>query len=134
MQERSPGLAVELVRLKVDCIVAIGVSSARVAKQASEVVPVVIGTIDADPVELGFIASLARPGGNVTGFTGIAYELAGKRLELLKEVAPKAMRAVVLIDSRGRGEAQQAHLRGTEIAAKRLGMQLQVLAAGGPED
>ena len=131
--ERSSGLAAELVRLKVDCIVATGVSSIRAAKQATDTIPIVMATIDADPVELGFIASLARPGGNVTGFTAIAYELAGKRLELIKELVPKATRAAMLVGSRD-GDAHRAHLKGTEIAASKLGMQLQVLGAAGPEE
>ena len=134
MQERSPGMAAELVRLKADCIVTVGVSSVRAARQASGTIPIVMATLDADPVELGFIASLARPGGNVTGFTAIAYELAGKRLELIKELAPKATRAVVLVDSRGSRDAQRAHLKGIEAAASKLGLQLQVIWVGGPEE
>ena len=130
--ERSPSLAAELVRLKVECILAIGVSSVQAAVQATSAIPIVMGTIDADPVELGFIKSLARPGGNVTGFTGIAYDLAGKRLELLKEVAPKATRIVALVT--GLGDAQRAHLKSIEAASKKLGVQLQVLAVGGPEE
>ena len=92
-----------------------------------------ITTIDGDPVELGFVASLARPGGNVTGFTGIAYDLAGKRLELLKDLVPKATRVGVLVpadsgarDTRG---AAQSHFRGTEAVARKLGMKAQALAA-----
>ena len=134
MQERSAGFANELVRLKVDCIVAVGVSTIRASIEATNTIPIVMATIDADPVELGFIKSLARPGGNVTGFTGIAYDLAGKRLELLKEVAPRTRRAVVLIDSRGSGDAQRAHLKSIEAASKKLGVELQVLAVSGPEE
>ena len=133
-QERNAGFVAEIVRLKVDCIVVSGVGSTRAAKQATATIPIVMANIDADPVELGLVSSLARPGGNVTGFTGIAYELAGKRLALLKELAPKAKRAAVLVDSGGSGEAQRAHLRGTEAAARKLNMRLQVLAAGGPEE
>jgi putative ABC transport system substrate-binding protein len=85
-----PELASELVRLRLDCILAVGVGSIRALKQLTDTIPIVMGAIDADPVELGFIASLARPGGNITGFTGIPYDIAGKRLELLKETVPKA--------------------------------------------
>ncbi len=111
------------MRLKVDCIVAVGVPSIHAAKQASDTIPIVMATIDADPVELGFIASLARPGGNVTGFTGIAYELAGKRVELLKDLVPKATRLGVLVTSPpATGGVVHAHYRGTELAARKLGM------------
>lgn len=122
---RNPALAAELVRLKVDCIVGAGVTPIRSAKQATGTIPIVMATIDADPVEQGFVASLARPGGNITGFTAIAYELAANRLELLKEATPKATRAAILIDPAAR-EAGQAHLTGTEFAARKLGMQVQV--------
>ena len=133
--ERNPELARELVRLKVDCIVAVGVTPIRAAKEASSTVPIVMATIDADPVELGFVASLAKPGGNVTGFTGIAYDLAGKRLELLKEVVPKANRVGVLVGAPlGTGSAAYAHVRGTEIAARKLGMQVKPFAPSGPDD
>jgi putative ABC transport system substrate-binding protein len=132
--ERSAGFVAEFLRLKVDCIVVGGVGNVRAAKQATATTPIVILTIDGDPVELGFIASLARPGGNVTGFTGIASELAGKRLELLRELAPKATRAAVLIDASGAGEEQRAHLRGIEEAGKKLGLQLKVIASSGPEE
>jgi putative ABC transport system substrate-binding protein len=87
-----PELAAELVRLQLDCIVARGVSAVDALKQLTKTIPIVIGTIDADPVEQGFVASLARPAGNIIGFTGIAYDIAGKRLELLKETVPKASR------------------------------------------
>lgn len=131
--ERNPELAAELVRLKVDCIVAGGVTPTRAVKQATSTIPIVMATIDADPVELGFVANLARPGGNITGFTGIAYELAGKRLELLKELVPKATRVAILMDPAGR-DAGQAHMKGTEVAARKLKVQLQLMEARVPED
>ncbi len=95
-----------------------------------------MATIEADPVELGFIASLARPGGNITGFTRIAYDLAGKRLELIKESVPKARRAAILLGRSAAtgGGAGQAHIRETEIAARALKVQLQVLEVRKPED
>ena len=92
-----PELATELVRLRADCVVAFGVAAIRAVKQLTDRIPIVMGTIDADPVERGFEASLAQPGGNITGFTGIAYDIAGKRLELLKETVPKATRAAILV-------------------------------------
>jgi ABC-type uncharacterized transport system substrate-binding protein len=110
-----PELAAELVRLKMDCILAIGVSAIGALKQSTDTIPVVMGTIDADPVEQGFVASLARPGGNITGFTGIAYDIAGKRLELLKETVPKASRAAILVDP---SPAADAHVRETESATR----------------
>ncbi len=75
-----PEFAAELVHLKMDCILAVGVSAIGSLKKLTRTIPIVMGTIDADPVEQGFIASLAQPGGNITGFTAIAYDLAGKRL------------------------------------------------------
>jgi putative ABC transport system substrate-binding protein len=100
----NPELAAELVRLRLDCILAVGVGSIRALKQLTDTIPIVMGAIDADPVELGFIASLARPGGNITGFTGIPYDIAGKRLELLKETAPKATHFAILV-ARGSTDA-----------------------------
>jgi ABC-type uncharacterized transport system substrate-binding protein len=125
-----PELAVELVRLKMDCILAVGVSAIHALKQSTDTIPIIMGTIDADPVERGFVASLARPGGNITGFTGIAYDIAGKRLELLKETAPKASRAAILVDP---SPAAEAHVRETEIAARNSRMQLQLLQVREPE-
>ena len=129
--EDAPPLAAELVRLKVDCIAASGVASVRAAKQATASIPIVMVNVDADPVELGFIASLARPGGNVTGFTSIGHDLAAKRLELLKELVPNAKRVGMIVDAttQGRpGDAQKAHYRGTENAAKKLGMESRLFA------
>jgi putative ABC transport system substrate-binding protein len=127
-----PELATELVRLRADCVVAVGVAAIRAVKQLTDTIPIVMGTIDADPVELGLVASLAQPGGNITGFTGIAYDIAGKRLELLKETVPKAMRAAILVTS-STGITAQAHLSQTEVTARALKMQLQVLSVPEPE-
>jgi putative ABC transport system substrate-binding protein len=77
-------LAAELLRLRVDCVVAFGVTAIRAVKQLTDMIPIVMGTIDADPVELGLVASLARPSGNITGFTGIAYDNCGQTLGALK--------------------------------------------------
>src|SRR5881628_266601 len=92
-------LAAELVRLKLDCILAMGITPVVALKQATATIPIVIGAIDADPVEHGLVASLARPGGNITGMTSMAHDLAGKRLELLKEVVPGASRVAILTET-----------------------------------
>jgi putative ABC transport system substrate-binding protein len=93
--ERLPALAEELVRLNVDIIVTDTAASARAAKKATSTIPIVISS-GSDPVRSGLVASLARPGGNVTGLTNLIGELLGKRLELLKEVAPKISRFAYL--------------------------------------
>jgi putative ABC transport system substrate-binding protein len=127
----SPKFAAELVRLKVDCILAVGVGTIRSARDATSTIPIVMGTIDADPVEQGFVASLARPGGNITGFTGIAYDTAGKRLELIKETVPKASRAAMLVA--GSEPVVKAHLREADAAARSLMMQLDLLHVREPD-
>ncbi|MEE8606534.1 MAG: ABC transporter substrate binding protein, partial [Nitrospiraceae bacterium] len=80
-----PELAADLVRLKVDCILTVGIGATRAAKQATRTIPIVMGNYSGDPVRDGVIASLAHPGGNITGVFDIMSDLAGKRLELLKE-------------------------------------------------
>ena len=89
--DRLPALAAELVRLKVDVIVTTGGAITRAAKAATSTIPIVM-TNDPDPVANGFVASLARPGGNITGLSTLAPELTGKRLEILREVVPKLSR------------------------------------------
>ncbi len=96
--DRYPELAAELVRLKVDIIVAGGGTIIQAAKNATKTIPIVMMGLAADPVKLGFVASLARPGGNVTGTTILSRELGGKRLELLKEAVPKVARVAVLYE------------------------------------
>ena len=96
--DRRPELAAELVRLKVDIIVAGGDYPVRAAKNATKTIPIVMVGGASDPVEAGFVESLARPGGNVTGITNLARELGGKRLELLKEAVPKLARVAVFYD------------------------------------
>src|SRR5215475_3164210 len=97
--DRAPELAAELVRLKVDIIVvASGDQWIRAAKNATKTIPIVMAGQGTDPVEAGFVESLARPGGNVTGLTVLVRELGGKRLELLKEAVPKLARVAVLYD------------------------------------
>jgi putative ABC transport system substrate-binding protein len=129
--DRLPDLAAELARLNMDCIIAVGVAPTRAAKQATSTIPIVMGNADDDPVRHGLVASLARPGGNVTGFTNIGSELAGKRLELLKEAFPKVSRVALLYDPRGAGAT--GHVRESESAAPALRMELQPLAVQSPE-
>ena len=98
-QDRLPELAAELVRLKVDVIVAAGgFGPIRAAKNATKTIPIIMVGAGPDPVEAGFIESLARPGGNVTGLTNLNRELGGKRLELLKEAVPKIASVAFLYD------------------------------------
>jgi ABC-type uncharacterized transport system substrate-binding protein len=98
-QDRLPALAAELVRLKVDIIVVAAADTAiRAAKNATKTIPIVMMGAGIDPVEAGYVESLARPGGNVTGITNLSLELGGKRLELLKEAVPKLARVAVLYD------------------------------------
>jgi putative ABC transport system substrate-binding protein len=96
--DRLPELLAELVRLKVDIIVTAGVSTVRAAKNATKTIPIVMMGAGLDPVEAGFVESLARPGGNVTGITLLGRQLGGKRLELLKEAVPKLARVAVLYE------------------------------------
>jgi putative ABC transport system substrate-binding protein len=98
-QDRLPALAAELVRLKVDIIVVAAADTAiRAAKNATKTIPIVMMGAGLDPVEAGYIESLARPGGTVTGITNLSGEVGGKRLELLKEAVPKVARVAVLYD------------------------------------
>ena len=129
-----PDLAAKLLRLRPDCVIAVGVNAVRAFKQLTDTIPIIMPTINADPVEIGLIASLARPGGNITGFTGIDYDLAGKRLQFIKEAVPKARRAAILVSGIGSGGAGQAHIKDAEIAARALKVQLQVLEVQKPED
>jgi putative tryptophan/tyrosine transport system substrate-binding protein len=94
--ERLPELAAELVNLKVDLILASGTPASFAAKQATSTMPIVMGSLAANPVETGLIVSLARPGGNITGMTEMASQLGGKRLELLKQTVPNLSRVAVL--------------------------------------
>ena len=130
--ELLPQLAAELVTLNLDCIIASGVAPTRAVKQATSTIPIVMANADDDPVRQGLVASLARPGGNVTGFTNIGSELAGKRLALLKETLPRLSRVAILSDSRGPGGA--GHIRESELVAPGLGIQLQAPAIRSPED
>ncbi|MEK7879866.1 MAG: ABC transporter substrate-binding protein, partial [candidate division NC10 bacterium] len=95
--DRFPDLAAELVRLNVDVIVAPGSPATRAAQQATRTIPIVM-TVVGDPIEAGFVAGLAKPGGNITGLTQMSPQLSGKRLELLKEAFPKVSRVAAFVD------------------------------------
>jgi putative ABC transport system substrate-binding protein len=120
--DRLPALADELVRLKVDVLLTPGGNAALALKNATRTIPIVFFGAVSDPVALGLVESLARPGGNVTGFTTISAVLVGKRLELLKETIPKLSRVAVLWDPKGLG-AEQAW-KDSQLAARELGLQL----------
>jgi putative tryptophan/tyrosine transport system substrate-binding protein len=119
--DRLPALADELVRLKVDVIFTPGINEALAAKNATRTIPVVFSTT-ADPVAAGLVDSLARPGGNITGFTYIGAVLSGKRLELLKETVPKLSRVALLWNPQDPGSTQQ--WRESQLSARELGLQL----------
>ena len=129
--DRIPALVADLVRLKVDVIVTAGGTSTRAAKEATTTIPIVMAQ-DNDPVGNGFVASLARPGGNVTGLATLAPEISGKRLELLKEIVPRLSRVAVLGTSTNPGDAQS--LKETELAARAFGLRLQHLDVRKRED
>jgi putative ABC transport system substrate-binding protein len=130
-EERLPALAAELVKLNVGVIVAPGTAAAQASKEATKTIPIVY-TGGADPVAIGLVASLARPGGNVTGISSLSRELTGKRLELLKEAFPKA--SVVAVLTRGVNPVTTDLLKDMEAAAKALRLQLQILEVRGPDD
>src|SRR5215831_21388968 len=127
--DRLPELASELVRLKVDCIVTAGETPTNAAKQATSTIPIIMTTVG-DPVGLGFVASLARPSGNITGLSTYSTDLAGKRLELLKETIPKLSRVVIVSDPR----SLAADVKETEAAARLLKVQLIVLEVQNLDD
>ena len=129
--DRQRALAVELVRLKIDVLVTTGSGATRAAKKATATIPIVMAQ-DPDPIGNGFVASLARPGGNITGLSNLGPELSGKRLELLKEAVPRLTRVAVFGTSTFPGNAQI--LRETERAAGALRVQLQYLDVLDPKD
>jgi ABC-type uncharacterized transport system substrate-binding protein len=129
--DRLPALAAELVRLKVDIIVSAGPQSTRAVKEATVTIPIVMA-FDFDPVGNGFVASLARPGGNITGLSTLAPEISGKQLELLKEIVPGLSRVVILGNSTDPGNAQV--VGETERAAVALGVHHLYLDVRAPAD
>ena len=129
--DRLPALAADLVRVKVDVIVGVGEQAIRAAQQATRTIPIVIAAVT-DPVATGLVASLARPGGNITGLSMMGPELVGKQLELLKEVVPKISRVALLWNPSNPAGAPQ--LREAEVAARALRVRLQRLEARGSQE
>jgi putative ABC transport system substrate-binding protein len=128
--QRLPALADELVRLKVDVIIAGGPNDGLTAKKATKTIPVVFTDTPSDPVAYGLINSLARPGGNVTGFYSMADVLAGKRLQVLKESMPKLSRVAIL---RYPSRSDEPQWKESQLAARQLGLQLHSMEISNPE-
>ena len=128
--DRYGALATEVIKLEPDVIVVWGTEFTQTVRRATPTIPIVFALADR-PVEMGLVANLARPGGNVTGLTTLSFELSAKRLELLKEVLPKLTRVAVLYSPDPRVAPT---LEEMAVAARRLGMRLQPLEARGPED
>jgi putative tryptophan/tyrosine transport system substrate-binding protein len=129
--ERYRDLTAELVRLKVDVIVVGGNSGIRAAKQATSTVPIVMTSVG-DPVALGLVSALARPGGNITGLTQMSPDLTGKRLELLKELLPKITRVAFIWDPTNPG--MTLRFKEAQAAAPALGITLQSVALQSPKE
>jgi putative ABC transport system substrate-binding protein len=130
-REQVPRNTAELIRLRVDVIVSGGATDTRAAKAATSTIPIVM-TNESDPVGTGLIASLSRPGGNITGLATLSAELTGKRLELLKETIPRLSHAVVL--RRWGNTTSRGTQKETESAARSLGLKLQFLDVTEPDD
>ena len=129
--ERYSDLASDIVSLKVDVIFVASTPGALAAKNATKTIPIVFTSVG-DPVGSGLVASLARPGGNITGLSTLAPDLSGKALELLKETVPKVSRVAVIRNPDNPGKTHS--LRETEVAARAFGLQLQPLEVRGPSD
>jgi putative ABC transport system substrate-binding protein len=129
--ERLSDLATELVRLHIHVMIAAGSAATRAAQQATSTIPIVMTTF-MDAVAQGFVGSLARPGGNITGVAGLGVELSGKRLEILKEAVPEVARIAVLWNPANTTTAP--NLRATQAAAQALGVELHVLEVRTPND
>ena len=123
-EDLLPGLAAEIVQLKPDVVVAAGNQAVQAMKRTTSTIPIVFGQVS-DPVGVGFVASLARPGGNITGLTTSASDISRKRLELIKEMFPAVTRVALLLDARN--PAYKLFLRDIEGAAPALGLQVQAL-------
>jgi putative tryptophan/tyrosine transport system substrate-binding protein len=126
--ERNADLALELVSLKVDLIVAEGAGAIRAAKKATSEIPILMSEVN-DPITLGFVTNLAHPGGNITGLSNLSPELSGKRLELLKEIIPKISRVALLAY---RGVAMRTSIEEAQLAARSAHLQLELLEVTGP--
>jgi putative ABC transport system substrate-binding protein len=129
--ERLPRLAAELVALRVDVILTVAVPAIRAAREATRTIPIVMAS-GVDPVATGLVASLARPGGNITGLSNMAPDVTGKLLEILKQIVPNASRVAVLWNPGNPGNEPQ--LRAAEAAGQALGIRLQSLEARTPDD
>jgi putative ABC transport system substrate-binding protein len=129
--DRLPALAQELVALRPDVIVASGTQAVRAAKQATSTIPIVMA-VSSHPEKIGLVESLARPGGNVTGLTNVALELQGKRLELLKEIAPAVSRVALLWNPAS--PVEPFGFRELLAAAPAVGVQIQSVEVRGPDD
>src|SRR5262249_44409515 len=123
-------IAADLVRLKSNVIVTVGGAATKAAQQVTKTIPIVMSVV-IDPLGSGLIASLARPGGNVTGITIMASDIVGKQLELLKQAVPEASRVALLWNPANPGSAPQ--LREAEAAARALGIRLQAMEARDPK-
>lgn len=128
--DRLPEMARDLVRIKVEIIFAVGTPAVKAAKDATQTIPIVSSS--SDPVGTGLVASLAQPGGNVTGLDNFTSELGGKRLELLKEAVPRVSRVGVLWNPDNPGSVLR--MRETEVAARSLGIKLQNVGVSEPKD
>src|SRR5712692_2673484 len=129
--DRYPALAADLVRLKVDVIVAVDGAATKAAQQATRTIPIVMSLVN-DPVGSGLVPSLARPGGNVTGISLMAPDLVGKQIEVLKETVPKVSRVALLRNPANPASAPQ--LREAEAAARALGVRVQTFEARVPHE
>jgi putative ABC transport system substrate-binding protein len=130
--DRLPALAAELVRTRVDVIAAVSPPAIQAAKNATTAVPIVMAFISVDPVQNGFVKSLGRPGGNITGVAMIADDIAGKRLALLKEMLPRATRIALLAQVNHSSSTTQA--RAARDTARALGVELEVVEARDARD
>jgi putative ABC transport system substrate-binding protein len=130
-EDRLPALAAELVRLPVDVLVAAGTTAIQAAQHATRTIPIVMA-VAVDPVAQGFVASLARPGGNITGLSAMQQDLPGKQLELLTAMVPTASRIAVLMNPANTGNVLQ--MREVQRAAQGAGVQLYVLEVRSPDD
>jgi putative ABC transport system substrate-binding protein len=133
-RERLPELADELVKIRVDLILVAGPGQARAARQATATIPIVFGALSVDPVQMGLVESLGRPGGNVTGTTALSSQISGKRLEFLKETIPNLVRVAVLENPASPPDIRQPIRAQQERDAARLGLQLQFVLVRTPDD
>jgi len=129
--DRLPDLSIDLIRRKVDVILVSGSLAIGALKNATKTIPIVMTSVE-DPVAQGFVGSLAKPGGNITGLTNLAPELSGKRLELVRETLPKIDRVAVLWDPNGPGPA--VAFKETQAVAPSMNLQLQSLQVRSPND